>query len=184
MLDLDKHPDTEVSLVELAVSQWFYWVEFAGADSDKYQKVLVPLDMTEGAEGVLPKAEKLLRLTGEGILLHVIQTSSEGAAKTGRIQSGFGGRDSDRAKAMQYLTELAGQLNADSNRWQCDVIEAPSIVHGVVAYAAREGVDVIVTSDHQRKGLAKLTRRSIAKEIKQKAPVNVRIFPSGELVLK
>ena len=184
MLDLDRHPNTEVSLVELAVSQWFYWVEFAGADRDKYQKVLVPLDMTEEAERVLPKAEELLHSNGEGVLLHVIKTNSEAAAKTGRIQRGFGGRDSDRAKTMQYLTELAGQLNADSNRWQCDVIEAPSVADGVASYATGEGVDVIAMSVHERKGLAKLTRRSIAKEIKQKAPVDVRIFPSSELALK
>ncbi|PKB72561.1 MAG: hypothetical protein BZY75_06290 [SAR202 cluster bacterium Io17-Chloro-G7] len=61
------------------------------------------------------------------------------------------------------------------------MIEAASIADGVASYAARERVDFIVMNTHQRKGWAKLTRRSIAKEIKRKVPVGVRIFQSRDL---
>ena len=184
MLDLDKHPDTEVSLVELAVSQWFYWVEFAGPHSGIYQKILVPLDMTEEAARVLPEADKLLRSEGEGILLHVIQTNTDADTITGRIQRELDRQDVDHTEAMEYLTGLAGRVRTDSNRWRCDVIEAPSVADGVASYATRESVDVIVMNLQERKGLAKLIRRSIAKEIKQKAPVDVRVFRESVLALR
>jgi nucleotide-binding universal stress UspA family protein len=181
MLDLDAQPDTEVSLVELAVGHWMYWMQFADADRDTFQKVLVPIDRTKETEMVLPKANKLLHSEGDGILLHVIRNNREVAAATGGNNRGSDLLGECRAEVMAYLTELAGRLGDDSKRWRCDVIEATSVAEGVATYAAREGVDFIVMNTHERKGLAKLTRRSIAKQIKQKTPVGARIFRSCDL---
>ena len=181
MLDVDVDQDREFSLVELAVGQWIYWTQFADASRDTYQKVLLPLDRTQEAEGVFYQADKLLRSEGEGVLLHVIQANRSAPEFAGAVPQEH---DGHRAEAMQYLMELAGRLGTDSDRWRCEVIEAPSIVEGVVSYAAREGVDIIAMNDRQRTGLAKLTKRSIAKQIQRKAPVDVRIFRAGELALR
>ena len=49
-------------------------------------------------------------------------------------------------------------------------------------YARREGVDLIAMYTHDRKGLARLIKGSIANEVKQSAPIEVRVFTPGELV--
>ena len=184
MLDLDADQDRELSLVELAVGQWVYWMQFADTNSDTHQKILLPLDRTKEAERVLSQATKLLRSEEEGILLHVIQTNHEAPKLGDPVPRGIDRHDRDRTEAMEYLIELTDRLGADSHRRRCDVIQAASIVDGVVSYATREGVDIIVMNDQQRKGLAKLARRSIAKEIERKTPIGVRIFRTSELALR
>ena len=182
MLDLEVDQDSELSLVELAVGQWIYLMRFAGADSDTYQKLLLPLDRAQEAEGVFYQADKLLRSEGEGIFLRVMDANSQKPEKAHPVSREPDRYSGVRAEAIEYLKELTGRFGMDSNRWRCDVIESPSIVEGVVSYAAREGVDIIVMNDRRRRGLAKLTQRSIAKEIQRKAPVEVRILRTGELV--
>ena len=174
MLELDAQQEPDVSLVELAVGQWIYWMQFAYANSDTYQRVLVPLDRTEGAERVLSQADKLLRPEGEGILLHVIPAEGKRTAKY----------DLDLAEALEYLGGAVARLGRGDNRWRCDAIEAASVADGVIGYAERENVDIIVMNVHDRKGLARLTRRSVAREIKQRSPVDVRLFRSRELALR
>ena len=183
MKDLDLQPEREVSLVELAVGQWVYLMQFAETTRDSYRKLLVPMDLSEDAERVLPQAAKLLRSEGEGILLHVIQPNDD-TATDGPIPHGLNHRGWDRSEVMEYLTGLVGRIKADSTRWRCRVIEAPSVAVGIVGYAAREDVDIIVMYVHERKGLANLTRRSITKEVKQKAPVAVRFFRACELAFR
>ena len=154
MLDLDVRPEREVSLVELAVSHWVYLMRFAETISDTYSKLLVPLDRTEEAERVLPEAAKLLRPEGEATLLHVIQTNTEKVTAGSSKPRGIDRLDWERSEAMAYLTGLAGRVETDTNRWRCHVIEAPSVADGVISYAAREDVDIIVMYVHGRKGLA------------------------------
>jgi nucleotide-binding universal stress UspA family protein len=181
MLDLDVQPEREVSLVELAVSQWVYLMQFAEANTDTYSKVLVPLDLTEQSEKILPHAAKLLRADGEGILLHVIQDNSESTAPDDSTPLGFTHPNMDSSKPIEYLTGVVGRTGIDPSQWRWDVIEAPSVADGVANFAAQEDVEIIAMYVHERKGLAKLTGRSIAKDIKQKSPADVRFFRSREL---
>ena len=123
MLDLDADQERELSLVELAVRQWVYLMQFANANSATYQKVLAPMDRTKEAESVVPQADKLLRSEGEGILLHVIQTNNRAPKMGDPVSRVVDRHDRERAEAMEYLTELTRRLGTDSDRWQCDVIE-------------------------------------------------------------
>ena len=131
MWDLDAQPDQEVSLVELAVGHWLYWMQFAEANDRTYHRVLVPLDQTGEAERVLSRAEKLLASEGEGILLHIIPTEGPGSASGERVRRGVGADRQDRAQAMNYLQGVASSIEDRSNRWRCDVIESPSVADGV-----------------------------------------------------
>jgi len=175
-LGLDAQQETEVSLVDLFLDHWFYWMQFAVSKRGAHQKVLVPLDGTALAERVLAEADKLLDSEGEGILLHVIPTKGTAPAASDFVSY-------NRSSAMQYLTEVAGQLGKGSGRWRCHVIEAPSVADAVSSYAAQEGVDLIAIKTQERKGLAKLTKPSIARKIQRRAPVEVKVFRSGELDL-
>ena len=46
----------------------------------------------------------------------------------------------------------------------------------------REGVDLIGMYTHDRKGLAKLIRGSIAEKVQRRAPIKVQVFRPRELV--
>ena len=113
----------------------------------------------------------------------MIQPNDDGATD-GPIPHGLNHRSWDRSEVIEYLTGLVSRVNTDSTRWLCRVIEAPSVADGMVGYAAREDVDIIVMYVHERKGVAKLTRRSIAKEVKQKSLVAVRFFRACELAFR
>ena len=170
----DAQQETEVSLVDLFLDHWVHWMQVASSMKDARQKVLVPLDGTAMAARVLVRADKLLDYGGEGILLHVIPTKGKAPASSDCIPF-------DRSSAMEYLTEIAGQLGQGSGRWRCQVIEAPSIADAISSYAAREGVDLIAIKTQERKGLAKLTKPSIARKIQQRSTVEVKVFRSSEL---
>ena len=183
MRDLDIQPDQEVSLVELAVGHWLYWTQFAGANKHSYHKVLVPLDQTAEAERVLSRAGELLASEGEGILLHVIPTEGQGSVIGEAIRWRSGRNHRDRAEALNYLQAVARRFEEASNRWQYEVIEAPSVADGIADYAVREEVDLIAMYTHDRKGLAKLIKGNIADNVRRKTPVEVRLFRSRELAL-
>ena len=171
---LDAEQETDVSLMELFLDHWVYWMQVANSRIDVHQKVLVPLDGTALAEKVLAQADKLLDSAGEGILLHVIPTKGPVPAASDFVSH-------NRGSAMEYLTEVAGQLGKGSGRWRCHVIEAPSVADAISSYAAREGVDLIAIKTQERKGLARLTKPSIARKIQRRAPVEVKVFRPCEL---
>ena len=178
--DRELPQESDLGQVELAVGHWLYWMQFADANSGTYQKVLVPLDMKEETERVLPQADRLLSYGGEGILLHVITAASITPAVGGAARFSGDQPDAVRSGAVEYLQGLVDRLGCGSGRWRCEVIREASVAEGVVTYAVREKVDLIAMYSGQRKGFAKLTRRSTAKTVQQRAPVEVRIFRSAE----
>ena len=183
MWDSDVQPDSEVSLVELAVGHWLYWAQFAETNERTYHRVLVPLDQTGEAERVLPSAENLLDLEGVGILLHVMPTDHPGSSIGESLRWQGSGHNPNRAEAMNYLQEVAGRLADTSNRWRCDVIEAPSVADGIADYAVEEVVDLIAMYTHDRKGLAKLIKGNIAENVREKTAVEMKLFRAREVAL-
>ncbi len=181
MWDQDVHPEEEVSLVELAIDHLMFLMQFASANSGAYRKVLVPMDLTAESEGILPLADELLHPEGEGVLLHVIPSGLPAGAMVGPTSRESNSHGWDQVKASECMNRLVHRLGYSASRWRCDVISAPSVAHGVINFASRETVDVIVMNTHERKGLAKLTKRSIAKEVQRRALVEVRVFRTREL---
>jgi nucleotide-binding universal stress UspA family protein len=56
-----------------------------------------------------------------------------------------------------------------------------SVPEGIASFADREGVEVIVMYTHDRKGLAKLIKGSIAEKVQRRAPIEVKVFRPQEL---
>ena len=56
-----------------------------------------------------------------------------------------------------------------------------SVVDEIVNIARREQVDLVAMYTHDRRGLAKMIKGSIAQKVKEKSPVEVRAFPLREL---
>jgi len=56
------------------------------------------------------------------------------------------------------------------------------VAEGIASFAMREGVDIIAMYTHDRKGIAKLIRKSIAEKVQKSGPVEVRVLKPRELV--
>jgi len=180
---MEKRPQEEVSLVELAVGYWLHWMQLANPRGVTHRRVLVPMDRTREAEGVVPIVQNLLTTEGEVILLHVITPSSSGPMTDGFTQLEAGrGEDSGR-DAMEYLEGVVRRLGPAAHRWRCDVIFASSVADGIANYAAQEKVELIAMYTHDRKGLAKLIKASVAKKVQHRAQVEVQVFRLRELAL-
>ena len=76
---------------------------------------------------------------------------------------------------------MARLLGDGSDRWRCEVVIAESVPEGIVDFATREDVDHIAMYTHDRKGLAKLIKGSIAEKVQKKAPIEVQVFKPREL---
>ena len=85
---------------------------------------------------------------------------------------------------MGYLRCVAGNLLEAPGIWRCVVVEADSVAAGIADFAAQEQVDLIAMYTHDRKGLAKLIRGSIAEKVQERAPGDVQVFKSKELVAR
>ncbi len=145
------------------------------------QKILVPLDGSAKAEKVLELAQRFMPPGGRGILLRVFpaEPAKKGGGRRNRGRHRQGAR---RAAAMGYLRCVAGHLIDAPGIWRCEVVECDSVAEGIADFAAREQVDLIAMYTHDRKGLAKLIRGSIAEKVQRRAPIEVRMFRPQELV--
>ena len=146
-----------------------------------YEKILVPLDLTEESESVFPSVQELLSTGGEGILVYIIppgKTRSMGEF----VLLGSQQEEDQRAKAMAHLRGIASKIGDGPGRWRCDVAISSSVADGIADIARREEVDLIAMYTHDRKGLAKLIKGSIAEKVQKRATTEVRVFRPRELV--
>ena len=148
-----------------------------------YQKILVPLDKSKEAEGVLPLVQELFAAGGEGILLHIIppgRTRASGGFTVLASQE----EEGERTRAMAFLKPIASRLDDSSRQWRCEVAVNSSVIKGIADFAVLEEVDLIAMYTHDRKGLAKLIKGSIAEKVQRKSLTEVRVFKPRELIAR
>ena len=203
-----KEDQGELDLIQLGEGDWFFWVPclgvswggdqlLPGASTSEVvshqaptmgrrnlsQKILVPLDGSAEAEGVLPIIQDLMNPESEVILLQIIAPGK--SQRLGdHVLLGSDQEEAKRGKAMAYLRRVAHQLGETAGRWRCGVAVSSSVAEGIVGFAVREGVDLIGMYTHDRKGLAKLIRGSIAEKVQRRAPIEVQVFRTRELVAR
>ena len=149
-----------------------------------YRKVLVPLDGSRESEEVLSRLQGELAPDGEVILLKVIPPMSSRSVGGGNIILGSQLEESERSEASDYLREVARRGAGDSSvRWGYQVVVARSVPQGIVDFAMHNEPDLIAMYTHERKGLARLFRGSVAAEVQRTAPTPVRVFTPSEMVL-
>ena len=145
-----------------------------------YQNVLVPLDRSVESEGVLDVLPDLVNSDGQATLLSVIppgRTRSLGEL----VVLGTQQEEEDRARAMAYLGRIANRLRESSVESSTAVVVHDSVASAIVAYANRNSVDLISMFTHDRKGLAKLVKGSVAREVERRAVMPVRVFRPEDL---
>jgi nucleotide-binding universal stress UspA family protein len=146
-----------------------------------YRKVLIPLDGSREAEMVIPKIQPELTEDAEVTLLTIIPPLK--GETLGQITVTSADREeAERVKAIDYLREVIQRCGGTPGRWYCEAVVWESVPEGIASFADREQVEVIAMYTHDRKGLAKLIRGSVAEKVKQKATIEVKVFPPRELV--
>ena len=147
-----------------------------------YRNVLVPLDRSVESEGVLDVIPQLVDPDdGQAILLTVIppgRTRNLGDL----VVLGSQQEEEDRARAMFHLNRIVERLREASVKASADVVVNQSVADAIVAYGKQQEVDLISMYTHDRKGLARLMKGSVASDVEKKASSPVRVFRPGDLV--
>ena len=147
-----------------------------------YDKVLVPLDRSAESEGVLDLLPELVNAGGQAVLLAVIppgRTRSLGEL----VILGSQQEEEDRLRALAYLQRVSRRLQRDGGVAAATaVLVHNSVAAGIVAYAEQNEVDLISMYTHDRQGLARLVKGSVAREVERRASMPVRVFRPDELV--
>ena len=148
-----------------------------------YHKIIVPLDGSNEAEKVLPIAQNVLAPGGEVVLLKVVSP-----ARTQTMQGPDGVmiyadqlEGAERNEAMTYLQSARQGIGEVEGRWRCEVVTTGSVAEGIAEFAGEEDADLIAMYTHDRKGLAKLIKGSIAEKVQRRAPIEVQVFRPWEL---
>lgn len=139
-------------------------------------RILVPLDGSELAEGVLPHVRDLAKgLHARVHLVQVLEVSvpelmvySTAASAEAMEQA----TEKDRKEAEGYLSQLA-------SRWQAEALDVSwEAVQGraadmIVELAHSDKADLVAMSTHGRSGLGKLVFGSVADEVLREVGIPV-----------
>ena len=130
-----------------------------------YTRILVPLDGSALAERALPHAGGIGRATGaEVILLQVVQAPLGDAPEAGQTEEDRAIREV-AVEALSYLGTIAGKLKEEGSiKVRTEVLEGPA-ADGILGFAHREDVDLIIMSTHGRTGISKLLMGSVAEKV-------------------
>jgi nucleotide-binding universal stress UspA family protein len=141
-----------------------------------YRRVLIPLDGSELAEGILPFAENLAGpLDAELLLVRVVEPIATAVA----LASGdVGGADMllhHQLAAKRYLEEWAERLAAKGLQVRTLAgLGFPATK--IVEMAEAEKADLIAMTTHGRSGVRRLVFGSVADEVLRTAGVPVLLF--------
>ena len=119
---------------------------------------------------------------GEVVLLQVIPPAKTQVVG-GQVLLGSQREEVERSKSETYLRGVLRELdrNGDPARRRAEVAVAESVCQGIVDFAREEEVDLIAMYTHDRKGIARLIKGSIASDVSKRAPIEVKVFKPREL---
>jgi len=128
-----------------------------------YQKILVPLDGSKRAEGILPHAESLATSHGATvILLRVVQMVIVGDGyKNIQYEESMAASREALREAELYLDEQAGRLRKKGLKVE-KITQMGPVVETILDIAEKKNVDLIAMASHGRTGISKVFYGSIA----------------------
>jgi CRP-like cAMP-binding protein/nucleotide-binding universal stress UspA family protein len=117
---------------------------------------------------------------GEVILLHVLPVFP--AMTMGDfVQPGTQREEAERERMLSYMRGVLDRVGGPPGRRRCEVVVSKSVVDGIIDFASREKVDLIAMYTHDRTGLARLVRGSVAEKVRRTLPIEVQLFRPREL---
>ena len=137
-----------------------------------YKKILVPLDGSKTAEGVLPHAKALAYSEGAEII--ILNVASNPALEFAFSDPSIAERavEDQETRAKKYTSEVERQLKADGYKVSSILRDgAPDEV--ILKVADDTGADVIAMSTHGRTGPARWLMGSTADRIVRNACIPV-----------
>jgi len=140
-----------------------------------YRKILVPLDGSKVAEGVLPHAKALAYSEGAELILLTVGANPAldfAFSDPGLAQQAVEEQE-DRSK--KYITEIEGQLKSAGFKTST-LLRVGSIADVILGVAEELQVDVIAMSTHGRTGPARWLLGSIAERVVRNSKVPVLLI--------
>jgi nucleotide-binding universal stress UspA family protein len=138
-----------------------------------YERVLVCLDGSEGAEAILPVIEQMAGpLDAEFVLVRVVESISpaEAIATAGMVAPDtFAQREAD---AKRYLFEIDRRLSKKGLRVRSRVAIGPPAGE-ILAAAQATDADLIAMATHARSGLGRILLGSVAEAVLHTSSVPV-----------
>ena len=144
-----------------------------------YRKILVPLDGSKVAEGVLPHAKDLAYSQGAELILLTVGAnpamdfafSDPGLARSAITEQ--------EERTKKYISEIEDQLKAAGFRTST-VLRVGSVAEVILGVAEELGVDCIAMSTHGRTGPARWLLGSIADRVVHNSKVPVLLIRAPE----
>ena len=139
------------------------------------EKIVVPLDGSTEAEGVLPWVRLIASRTGSEVLLltSVQQIAVWDPALAITVM------DREEGLALEYLERVAGDLSSSGFKAQSTVTRGPA-AERILDLAEREGASLIAITTHGRSGISRWFFGSVSGKLIQSAPVPLLVIRSSE----
>ena len=150
--------------------------------------ILVPLDGSTLSEAILPEAVALARATESAlILLQVLEPVYEpifgalGISEIAQEEQLEQMREEQLASIHHYLTNVAGQLQAEGLEVHTRVIEGNHPAEQIIWHAEHEPLPFLIAmTTHGRSGVLRWLFGSVAAEVVQITPIPLLLFrPQG-----
>ena len=140
-----------------------------------YRKILVPLDGSKVAEGVLPHAKALAYSEGSELILLTVGANPAvdfAFSDPGLAQSAISEQEEHSKK---YIAEVEQQLHAAGFKTST-VLRVGSVAEVILGVAEELDVDCIAMSTHGRTGPARWLLGSIAEQVVHNSKVPVLLI--------
>ncbi len=142
-----------------------------------YGKILVPLDGSELAEGVLPWVQELIGCTGDELTLLRVVTYPHYDYLLADPNLVVGLRETMEAEAKAYLEGIAAGFRARGIKVEIQVCPASGpVADAIIDFAEHAGCHLIAMSTHGRTGPARWFLGSVADRVVRGARCPVLMY--------
>lgn len=136
-----------------------------------YKRILVPLDGSKIAEGVLPHVSQLAKALGSEVVLLRVLDPVAGAARCGPSPL-----VAMRGSASAYLANIRDRLREQAIPTALAVTTGPVVSLAIGEWARRHHADLIVLMSHGFGVAARLVFGSVAQRLLEISPVPVLVI--------
>lgn len=139
-------------------------VDRSRAPAEGFQRVLVPLDGSTGAERILPHVVELVQDTAGAVaLLRVVSTSH--FMGTSFLPISEAALAEERRRAARYLEEVADRLRRRDVPVRTEVVDGVQPFHAILEWVEEESPDLVAMATHGYRGVTRAVLGSVADKV-------------------